>query len=489
MTRPADAIKYLIVPFTRGAVIDLCKPLDVKLFPHFVRVSPIGGDVEDDPEKLAAFEDGQCDAVVASHVQVDNVFEAMGNWWRVLKVGGHLVLHDADEEADEETQMLRMIALRDATGMGWDRVFNLYDEDEGHLSVFKKTSTPECETIAHRHEKSVCVCRFGGFGDMIQAANILPQLKREGWHITMMTTPKGQDVIKHDPHVDAWLIQDDNQVPNQDLGPYWKAQATQFDRFINLSESVEGTLLALPGRTNHAWPDAVRRVELNRNYLEWTAQLAEVAYSNETKFYAADAERAKVTSYINGLRAELDPQPIGIISKPLFVITWVLAGSSVHKFYPWQDAVIAAIMQELPQAVVILTGDYACQILEAGWEVEPRVRPESGNMSIRDTLALAQQSHCVVGPETGVLNAVAFEDNKKVVMLSHSSHENLTKHWTNTTALEPVDTPCYPCHRLHYGSEFCHLHEETGAAMCQLSIMPDRVMDAIRSAYYKWTAR
>lgn len=488
MTRPADTIKYLIVPFTRGAVLDLGATQADKLFPHFVAVGD-QGDVESDLYQLDSFEDAQCDAVVASYTGLDCVMSAMQNWWRVLKVGGHLVMHDMIEEATELESLMRMGAVRDASGMGWKRVFSLYVEGEGYLSVFEKTWVPEGETINHRHEKSVCVCRFGGFGDMIQAANILPQLKREGWHVTVMTTPKGQDIIKLDPHVDAWLIQDDNQVPNHELGAYWKSQATQFDRFINLSESVEGTLLALPGRTNHAWPDSVRRVELNRNYLEWTAQLAEVEYSNETRFYASEEEQAKVGRYVSALRAELDPQPYGIITKPLFVITWVLAGSSVHKFYPWQDNVIAAIMQELPQAVVILTGDYACQILETGWEAEPRVRTESGNMSIRDTLTMAKLSHCVVGPETGVMNAVAFEDNAKVLMLSHSSKENLSKHWTNTTTLEPVDTPCYPCHRLHYGSEFCHLHEETHAAMCQLSIMPDRAMDAIRAAYKKWEAR
>jgi ADP-heptose:LPS heptosyltransferase len=487
MTRPADAIKYLIVPFTRGAVLDLGATQADKLFPHFLTVGDLG-DVKDALDDLSSFQDGKCDAVVASHTGVHDVMGAMLEWWRVLEVGGHLVLHDALDEADEFQQEARMKAVTEATAFGWERVFCTVQE-YGALSVFKKLWVPECGEGWDRNEKSVCVCRFGGFGDMLQAANILPQLKRDGWHVTVMTTPKGQDIIRHDPHVDAWLIQDTDQVPNHLLSEYWKVQATQFDRFINLSESVEGTMLAIPGRTNHAWPDSVRRVELNRNYLEWTAQLAEVAYSNETRFYPSLNEEGKVGTYVSMLRAELDPQPFGIINKQLFVITWALAGSSVHKFYPWQDSVIAAIMKELPQAVVILTGDFACQILEQGWEAEPRVRCESGKMTIRDTLALAQQSHCVVGPETGVLNAVAFEDNAKVLMLSHSSHENLSKHWTNTTALEPVDTPCYPCHRLHYGSEFCHIHQDTGAAMCQLSIMPDRVMDAIRSAYYKWTAR
>ena len=323
-------------------------------------------------------------------------------------------------------------------------------------------------------EKTVCVCRYGGFGDMIQAANILPQLKREGYHVTVMTTPKGQDILKEDPHVDGWFIQDNDQVPNHELSLFWMAQAKRYDRFINLSESVEGTLLALPGRTNHAWPDSVRKVELNRNYLEWTAQLAELPYLSETRFYPTREEEVEAESYVAKLA-----------DGKAFSILWVLSGSSIHKFTPHQDAIIARVMLELPEAQVIFSGDHACQILEAGWENESRVHCESGKLGIRQTLALAQAVDCVVGPETGVLNAVAFEANAKVMFLSHSSVENLPKHWINTVALEPT-TPCYPCHRLHYGREFCFEDAETGAAMCQVSITPDVAYNAIHAAYRRW---
>src|SRR5690606_18122632 len=126
---------------------------------------------------------------------------------------------------------------------------------------------------APRPIKTACVVRYGGFGDQLQAANILPALNRQGYHVTFMTTPKGQDVIAHDPHVDAWIIQDNDQVPNAELWAYWRAWERRFTKFVNLSESVEGTLLAMPGRANHAWPDAVRRKQLGVNYLEFTADL------------------------------------------------------------------------------------------------------------------------------------------------------------------------------------------------------------------------
>ena len=108
----------------------------------------------------------------------------------------------------------------------------------------------------------------------------------------------------------------------------------------------------------------------------------------------------------------------------------------------------------------------------------------SGEQTIRETLTLAQLCDCVVGPETGVLNSVAFESRiGKVCLLSHSSIENLTKHWVNSYAIEPQGIDCYPCHQLHYGMKFCREDAETGTAMCQKSIDPGRVFEAIKAVF------
>ena len=64
-------------------------------------------------------------------------------------------------------------------------------------------------------------------------------------------------------------------------------------------------------------------------------------------------------------------------------------------------------------------------------------------------------------------------------MLSHSSIENLSKHWTNTVSIVPQNTRCYPCHRLHYTSEHCAEDPETGAALCQRLIDPIDVYQAL----------
>lgn len=496
----SEKIKYRIVPYTRGRGIDLgCGPK--KAFPHFIGVdncvdtklfgTPIEPDIRIEDCRKLPFESVSLDFVFSSHLleHAEDHHGALTEWWRTLKVGGYLVLYlphadlypnigepgaNPDHKHDFRPADIRraMASVAEHTRSGFDLVVSevrAQANEYSFLTVFRKLDT-RVQLESHRApkpEKTVCVCRFGGFGDMLQAANLLPELQRQGFHVTVMTTPAGQDILHHDPHVDAWMIQDKDQVPNQELTAYWEEWAPRFTRWVNLSESVEGTLLALPGRANHTWPQAMRHRELNRNYGEFAADLAQIPYRSETRFYPTDEERAWAREYLASLPGTER-------------VLYALAGSSLHKFYPWQDAVIARLMSET-EASVLLVGDMACKILEHGWEAEPRVRCASGELSIRQTLTLAQLVDVVIGPETGVLNAVAFEtDVAKVVLLSHSSVENLTKHWVRTTSMIPhAAIACYPCHQLHFGSKYCAVHPDSGAAMCAASIDPDDIFAAI----------
>ena len=92
------------------------------------------------------------------------------------------------------------------------------------------------------------------------------------------------------------------------------------------------------------------------------------------------------------------------------------------------------------------------------------------------TFTFAQLANVVVGQETGLLNCVAFEkDVRKVVLLSHSTVENLTRDWPNTASLSG-DVHCFPCHRLHYNWEHCNQSPVTKAAACQTAISVSSVL-------------
>jgi len=223
--------------------------------------------------------------------------------------------------------------------------------------------------------------------------------------------------------------------------------------------------LARPGTKAYTWPHAKRHFHLNHNYMEFTHAIAGVPdVLPAPRFYPTPKEKKWAARQKSKLGR---------------VVLWCLSGSSFHKAYPHTDTVIATLIKNDPGLTVVMVGDEFCKILETGWEDSSRVLCRSGEWSIRETLAFAEIADCVVGPETGVLNSVSASEVPKVVMLSHSSEENLTKYWKNTQALTPTGTACYPCHLLHYGKKHCHEDAATGAAFCAARIDPLVVYEAV----------
>ena len=319
-----------------------------------------------------------------------------------------------------------------------------------------------------RFGKSVCIQRYGGFGDMLQVSSILPGLKEQGYSVTLNVTPKNLELMRHDPHIDAAFLQTTGQVPNQELGFYWDALSECFDKFIMLSESVEGALLALPDRRESAWHPVYRRMIMGTvDYLEATHAIADVPLPPRVRFYPSNKEKEWARRY----RAKLGGDS--------FVIVWALSGSSVHKAWPYLDVIIARLMTEYKHVKVVTCGDSLSQILEVGWDKEDRVITKSGKWSIRETLTFIEYCDLVIGPETGVLNAASMLGVPTFLMLSHSGPLNIGGNWVNTTVFEPERTPCYPCHILHKGFELCCRDDITGTALCAANIDMEKVWSAL----------
>lgn len=323
-------------------------------------------------------------------------------------------------------------------------------------------------------QKTACVVRYGAFGDLMQASSVWAGLKKQGYHVTVFTSPPGSDVITHDPNIDNLVLFDKDQVPNGNLGEFWKWHSKKYDKWVNLSESVEGTLLAMTGRMPALYPPEVRHALMNRNYVELQHAIAGIPYELDSHFYPT----AEEVRWAKKERSKLGAGP---------VVVWSLAGSSVHKTWAGLDNVLACILMEFPTARVVLTGGPDCVILEAGWDNEPRIVRRSGVWSIRETLSFCKEADLVIGPETGVLNSVACEPVAKVVFLSHSTHENLTRDWKNVTALWSKNTHCAgrganaapACHLLHYGWDNCTRDDETGTAQCQKNISVEEVWQCV----------
>lgn len=500
----ARKVKYDVVPYTRGVGLDLgCGKW--KLYDHFIGVDSgkqWGGRVTDvmhSCEDLSLFATQSMDFVFSSHLleHIEDYRAALKEWWRVIRPGGFLVLYLPHEDLyprvgqdganpDHKHNLSNATvieALSDVVS-GFELIVDeIRDADNGpgkpgneysFLQVYRKlVGRKQVTRVSPKPEKTAAVIRYGAFGDVLQAAGVFEQLKAQGYHVTLWTVPNGELIARNNPNIDEIVIQDKDQVPNHELGQFWDVISKKYDKFVNLSESVEGTFLAYPGRAPHRWPDEVRREKMGGNYLEFIHDLAGVDYIWPVRaFHPTEDEKAWARKQRAGMDARI-------------VMLYVLAGSGVHKKWPHMDSLISRVMLEHPDVHIVTVGGELEKILEAGWEAEPRVHLRSGEWTIRQTLAFLDQVDVVFGPETGVLNGAAMMDIRKVVLLSHSSQENLTKHWVNTAALSPDSehVPCYPCHMLHYGFEHCWEHKESGTAMCQFDISVDAVMEALHPVF------
>lgn len=499
-------IKWELVPYTRGYGLDLgCGAR--KPFPHFIGIDSnidrtlfgaeaAGRNLTAECDKLPMFADESMDFVFSSHLleHIEDFKSALAEWWRVLKNDGHLCLYlphkdfypnigtpgaNADHKHDfvpaDIERAMREIAV------SFDLVRN-EDRNEGDeysfFQVYKKLpGKKKCDKSkqvylesykAPKPEKTVAIMRYGAYGDVLQSAAILPGLKEQGYHITWYCSARGYEIIKHDPRIDAIIVQGDNQVPADELAEMTEHLKTKYTHVINMCESVEGVLLPTHDRAIFYWNKEARHRICDHNYVEHQFAMAGVPWTGkpEVRFYATPDEQ----KWAAALRAKVDGPVVSIC----------LSGGSVHKVWPHVDTIVARIRLSVPNAVVVLTGGPADVPLAAPWRNDPNVWCRPGVWSIRETLAFVQQADLVIGPETGVMNAVSMENMWKILFLSHSTVKNLSRDWVNTISVVPAQVPCYPCHQLHMrGFESCTRHED-GCAVCAVSIDPDSVWDQVK---------
>jgi len=500
-------IRWEIVPYTRGRGVDVgCGPY--KAFDHFIGLDnghhqvfghSIKPDVQiETAEKLDLFASGSLDFVFASHL-LEHIppgapcVKTLKEWMRVLRHGGYLILYvpaddlypkvgevGANPDHKWNCNYDSILELMEQVP-GWDLVdYQKRNEDDEYSLFFVFKKVGKGIHFSWRNEKpkkSAAVVRYGAFGDLLQASSVFAGLKAQGYHVTLYTSPPGSDVISHDPNIDRVILQDKDQVPNHELGAFWEAIRKKYDKFINLSESVEGTLLAMPNRIMHTWEPALRHKYLDVNYLELQHEIAGVPHKPKVRFYATVEEKEWA------VKERRKMHPTGPI------VVWSLAGSSVHKTWPYLDNVVASIMLRFKDSQVVFVGGPEAALLEGGWEKEPRVHRRCGVWSIRETMAFLDQADLIVGPETGVLNAAACLQTPKVLFLSHSTEKNLSRDWVNTVSLSSSNTVCPgrgnneapACHQLHFGWNFCKRGEKTGIAQCQEDILPEMAWKPIEA--------
>jgi ADP-heptose:LPS heptosyltransferase len=299
--------------------------------------------------------------------------------------------------------------------------------------------------VQNQSDRRACVVRYGALGDAVLLTPLIKQLHSDGFEVTLNITSYCEPVLRHNPYASNIIIQERDAIPNNELGAYWDFWRPHYSRYINLSESIEGGLLKVEGRRDFYTTQSHRHRVCNKNYQDHTMEIG--GYSNHTglrgELYFTDAENREAQKLRNKYRDK-------------FLVLWGLNGSSHHKVYAPTELVVEEFLGRHPDAYVILSGDSRAKDLQFD---HPRAIKAAGEWDLRTVMRLCGLVDCVVGPESALVNFASCYDTPKVVFLSHSTPENLTKYWSNCVALEPesVLAPCYPCHQLHYSRESCPL--------------------------------
>jgi len=330
-------------------------------------------------------------------------------------------------------------------------------------------------------QKWAGVCRLGGIGDNLIAASTLRPLKKQGYKIEVISQEPYSAVFANNPFIDKLTLKKTEDIPQQQLEwqQWFALRAKEYAKFGNLSHSCEVTGALLPAMTAFYWPASMRRKLCNKNYLEIVHDIMEVPYEFGPLFFPTEGEKSVALE----TKARIGQKVIG----------WCLSGTRLDKIYPYSPMVVARIIKEIDTPVVLIGApgknfEQAQQIQQhvrrqngSDKNLHVAISPEAENKSwpIRRSLAFTQACDLVITPDTGPAWSVAFESLPKIVMLSHASPENITKHWINTTTLHATDVACWPCHQLHDEQKTCTPNRDGNGAACISDISSEKLLTTI----------
>ena len=282
-------VRYEVLPYLAKGGLDIgCGP--AKVWPHLIGIDS-GKDTDlfgiamrpdivvKDATRLGIFADSSADSIFSAHLleHIADWQAALREWWRLVKVGGYLVLylphadlyprigqpgsnpdHKHDFDPDQIVDFFRL-AFPD-----WALVEN-QTRDEGNeysfLLVLRKSAQGAGQSepwSAARADRRAAIVRVGGNGDALWAASVAAHLHGDGYEVTAYVAANGEKMLRHDPHIARIVTMPQGILSDDELIEYWANEAPKFDKWVNLIGSVETRLLPHQSSTEFYLPANIK---------------------------------------------------------------------------------------------------------------------------------------------------------------------------------------------------------------------------------------
>lgn len=322
----------------------------------------------------------------------------------------------------------------------------------------------------------ILVFRSGAFGDVLCTTPVIRHLFSQGHKIVYVTSERGMQVLKNNPHIEK-LLKHDEAVKTELLEEHveWLKRKNHCDRIINFSESIEVALSQHPRGADYKLTKPERIARFNRNFYE---------YSFEHAGEKWDGVDLKPELFFD--KSELDEASKHL--KPgQFNVLIGLSGSGTNKAWPWIMDLCNQISKDYQDVHFITVGDVKCQLLEDS--MEGNMTKLSGNIPMRISMALTSIVDLVISPDTGLLHASGCYSTPKIGLLGHNTIECITKYFDNDYSIEADRklAPCSPCLFLIYNMKLqCPLNPTTQSSICMADgIQPETVYKRFTEVYAK----
>ncbi len=312
--------------------------------------------------------------------------------------------------------------------------------------------------------KKAFVIRHGAVGDCIHASH-LPRLLKEkcGFdYVAFEYNPKGHYVFGNNPFIDEHIQFNAHQEPILRF-PYsymerrWQAIAEEgnFDRVINLQNSIETGYLAMEDQTEYYMSTKYRRKKYGKhNYYDQTtlwAGLSEHVGTVGELFFDEDEEALVQGIYKTHYEGK-------------FVIIANLSGSSKQKMLYNAELIIKTFLERHPDAVCITMGDEACKSVEFKGD---RIINRSGVFGpnqyypYRQSMLMTKYANCVIGCESGLMVASTLLGAPTIQLMTTCAIKNHGGDFPNDYSLQSPAI-CSPCHKGPYDFIGCPKFDHLG---------------------------